>query len=176
MSYFPKVLVSRREMVRGLRGVSAIALVAIGLMSGLVADGAEAQASFRVGQGSASLGMRVQAVVGYRLMLRELSAPRVVAQHGDHVEYELEMVAASNAAWRLSIAAPSIAGPARERVFEVRDANGAWVALDAASSLVLLDAQDPCNPRPVVIRYRVRRAASESSNALPRVSISVAAS
>jgi hypothetical protein len=167
MSNFPKVLVSRREQIRYIgRLLSLSAFVLGGALAPVSSLGAQLVVA---GKGSASMQMQARVVVGYRLHARAVGAPRVVGREEGYVVVELDVEAASNAQWRLMIAAPVAHGVAAD--MQVRDARGQWVALHAHEQPVaVLEQQEPCNPRPLVVQYRVREGAL---NALPRLSLGV---
>jgi hypothetical protein len=167
MSNFPKVLVSRREQIRYIGRFLSLSAFVLG---GALAPVSSVDAQLVVaGKGSASMQMQARVVVGYRLHARAIGAPRVVGREGGFAVVELDVEAASNAEWRLMFAAPAANGQPID--MQVRDARGQWVALSELGRPVsVLEQQEPCNPRPIVVQYRVREA---DLGAMPRLFLAV---
>lgn len=179
MAMLSTTMITSIQSIRPIRaprgaasGARLVALVASFVVSLSSASTLRAQES-SVATNGTSLRMSAQMVVGYRMRVREVAPPRVVDRAPGMTELELNLEAASNVAWRLTIAAPVAQDSATQRI-EVRDAAGTWQRIDRFGPGVLVVAhREPCNPTPLTIRVRVYEA-SVASFATPRFTMDVA--
>src|SRR5262245_40244731 len=62
--------------------------------------------SANAGQTKASIQISASLVVGYRMHVRQVAPARIIERNAGMIEVELSLEAASNVAWRLTMAAP----------------------------------------------------------------------
>ncbi len=123
MSLYPKVLVSRHEIVRGISRALAIGAIAAAASIGLSADAVEAQA--KGGREYQRVAQQLSVAIPEAIILREqhVIAERVV---DGMLERDIAVRVGGNVAIRLEVA-PLGAESVGARV---QDASGAWVELD----------------------------------------------
>lgn len=160
---------SLRRIVTETRLAMLIAAFAVATTASSTVRAQESAAAV----GGMSLRVSAQMVVGYRMKVREIAPPRVVERSPGVTELELHLEAASNVAWRLTIAAPIAHDSVTPRI-EVRDGAGVWHGLDRAGPGVIAVAQrEPCNPTPITVRIRVYDSGA-ASFATPRFMMDIA--
>jgi hypothetical protein len=87
--------------------------------------------------------------------VRQVAPARVVDRRAGMIEVELSLEAASNVAWRLTMAAPLAQDSVTLARTEVQDASGVWRRLDRANPITVVGERPPCNPSPITVRVRL---------------------
>ena len=136
--------------------------------------GLQAQ-SANAGRAKASIQVSARLVVGYRMHVRQVAPARIVERSAGMIEVELSLEAASNVAWRLTMAAPLAQDSVAFARTEVRDASGAWRPLDGASPVTVVGERPPCNPTPITVRVRLYDDAQVAALSAPRFMMDAAA-
>ena len=119
---------------------------------------------------SASMITQVRIVEGDRLQARTVRELRLVARGADYDEYALAVSVVSTGAWELSILLPPDRPGSAATTLQVRDALGAWRAIDSSRRTdVVAEGGATREPREVDLRFRIAGTGRRESLAQPRL-------
>ncbi|HKS06296.1 MAG TPA: hypothetical protein VJR92_08300 [Gemmatimonadaceae bacterium] len=168
-------LTARRlsAIARFMRTMAACVPCGAALVGALGRD-LHAQAA-SAGHTKTAIQVSASLVVGYRMHVRQIAPARIVERNAGMIEVELSLEAASNVAWRLTMAAPLAQDSVAFSRTEVRDASGAWRTLDRANSVTVVGERPPCNPTPITVRVRLYDDAQIAALSAPRFMMDTAA-
>ncbi len=119
---------------------------------------------------SASLITQVRIVEGDRLQARTVRELRLVARGEDYDEYAVAVSVVATGAWELALLLPPDRPGSAATTLQVRDALGAWRAIDSSRRTdVVAEGGATREPREVDLRFRIAGTGRRESLAQPRL-------